>query len=186
MPEDTIVINRAPVLTLWAAVVAERLGFTWEEALSLGKAVAGLNAQAKGRRLGIFQPRPEKVREAREQKRGEEFWVEICGRPVPAKNTADGVRAVSGDRPVEPASVERYLVQKFGEDLKPTREVMEGLAAALDPESLAARGFPLYERFRPEIPRGKRGWGAKGILDLGLIRSLASGACGKNKKERIE
>ena len=26
MPEDTILINRAPVLTLWAAVVAERLG----------------------------------------------------------------------------------------------------------------------------------------------------------------
>jgi hypothetical protein len=29
MPErtDTIRVNRAPVLTLWAAVVAERLGF---------------------------------------------------------------------------------------------------------------------------------------------------------------
>ena len=40
MPENTILINRAPVLTLWAAVVAERLGFTWAEALSLGKAVA--------------------------------------------------------------------------------------------------------------------------------------------------
>lgn len=29
---DVIKINRAPVLTLWAAVVAERLGFDWEEA----------------------------------------------------------------------------------------------------------------------------------------------------------
>jgi len=176
MPEGTILINRAPVLTLWAAVVAERLGFTWEEALSLGKAVAGLNAQAKGRALGIFQPRPEKVKEAREQTRGEEFWVEICGRPVPSKNTEDGVRAVSGDRPIEPTSVQRYLSQKFGEDLKLTREVMETLAAALDPQSLATGAFSLYERFRPEIPRGKRGWGAKGILDLGLIRSLASRA----------
>jgi hypothetical protein len=27
MAKDTIEINRAPVLTLWAAVVAERLGF---------------------------------------------------------------------------------------------------------------------------------------------------------------
>ena len=33
-----ISINRAPVLTLWAAVVAERLGFEWEEALTLGRA----------------------------------------------------------------------------------------------------------------------------------------------------
>ena len=30
----TLSINRAPVLTLWAAVVAERLGFEREEALS--------------------------------------------------------------------------------------------------------------------------------------------------------
>jgi len=36
-----IVINRAPVLTLWAATVAERTGFERDEALSLGKAVAG-------------------------------------------------------------------------------------------------------------------------------------------------
>jgi hypothetical protein len=41
-----IVINRAPVSTLWAATVAERLGFARDEALSLGKAVAGLTAQA--------------------------------------------------------------------------------------------------------------------------------------------
>jgi hypothetical protein len=53
---------------------------------------------------------------------------------------------------------------------------METLAAALDPEDLAARAFSLYESFRPAIPRGKRGWGVKGILDFGLIRSLVSRA----------
>jgi hypothetical protein len=37
----TIEINRAPVLTLWASVVAERLGYDREEALSLGKCLAG-------------------------------------------------------------------------------------------------------------------------------------------------
>ena len=50
----TISINRAPVLTLWAAVVAQRPSFDEDEALTLGKAVAGLNAQPKGRRLGFF------------------------------------------------------------------------------------------------------------------------------------
>src|SRR6187399_1344901 len=53
---ESIAINRAPVLTLWAAVVAERLGFDADEAATLGRAVAGLNAQSKGRRLGIFKP----------------------------------------------------------------------------------------------------------------------------------
>ena len=55
MPKHTIQINRAPVLTLWAAVVAERLGYDSAAALTLGRAVAGLNAQAKGRRLHIFE-----------------------------------------------------------------------------------------------------------------------------------
>lgn len=60
-------INRAPVLTLWAAVVAERLGFGRDEALTLGRAVAGLNAYAKGKRLGLFQPTPEAVRQKRKE-----------------------------------------------------------------------------------------------------------------------
>lgn len=42
--EQTIQVNRAPVLTLWALVVAERLGCTQDEALTLGRAMAGLNA----------------------------------------------------------------------------------------------------------------------------------------------
>jgi len=55
MTERNILINRAPVLTLWATNVAYRLGFEKDEALSLGKAVAGLNAQSKTQRLGIFK-----------------------------------------------------------------------------------------------------------------------------------
>ncbi|MEI7705968.1 MAG: hypothetical protein WCK73_15380 [Deltaproteobacteria bacterium] len=38
-----IQVNRAPVLTLWAALVAERLGFDEDEALTIGQTVAGLN-----------------------------------------------------------------------------------------------------------------------------------------------
>ena len=173
MPEDTILINRAPVLTLWATVVAERIGFSPDEALSLGKAVAGLNAQTKGRALGIFEARPETVRRAKQRKRGEEFWVKLCGRSVPAKNTEQGVRAVSGEKPIAPDGVARYLGQKFGDDLNSAKEAMETLAKACEPDDLAERAFALYERFRPEIPAGKKGWGAKGTLDLGLIRSLA-------------
>jgi hypothetical protein len=45
-------VKRAPVLTLWAAVVAEVLGLEHDEALTLGRAVAGLNAYSKGVSLG--------------------------------------------------------------------------------------------------------------------------------------
>jgi len=49
-------VKRAPVLTLWAAVVAKVLGFEHDEVLTLGRAVAGLNAYSKGVSLRLFQP----------------------------------------------------------------------------------------------------------------------------------
>jgi hypothetical protein len=100
MVRKTIFINRAPVLTLWATVLAQRLGFDESEALSLGRAVAGLNAQAKGRRLGIFKPHEKKPKEAREKEQGERFLIEVCGRTVPATNTEDGIRPVSRGQPI--------------------------------------------------------------------------------------
>lgn len=171
---EVVTVNRAPVLTLWAGVVAERLGYEREEALSLGKALAGLNAQSKGRRLGIYKlaERPEGV-PPKKKRRGEAFWVELLGRPIPAITTADGIRAVEGDRPIEPAGVERYLRGKFGEALPSVRKAMAALARSFSPADLAPLAFSLYERFRPEIPSGVRGWGAKGELDLDRIRDLA-------------
>src|SRR5207253_1767473 len=139
MPAKTISINRAPVLTLWAAVIAERLGFDEDEALTLGKAVAGLNAQAKGRRLGISKPHEAKPKLARKQERGEPFRIEILGRPVPAMNTDDGIRAVQRGKPIDPDSVRRYLKDKFGEDWKAVRTAMQKLAKAYPPQELAER-----------------------------------------------
>ena len=169
----SISINRAPVLTLWAAVVAQRLGFDEDEALTLGGAVAGLNTYSKGRRLGLFKPHEEKTKKAREKERGERFLIEVCGRAVPATNTDDGIRAVQKGRPIDPDSVRHYLENKFGDDLRAVRSAMQRLAKAYNPKELADHAYSLYERFRPEIPAGKKGWGAKGDLDLGPIGRLA-------------
>jgi hypothetical protein len=57
MAGHNILINRAPVLTLWATTVAERLGFDQDEALTLGKAVAGLTAQSnRTRKWNVNDP----------------------------------------------------------------------------------------------------------------------------------
>jgi hypothetical protein len=173
MPERNILINSAPVLTLWATTVAERLGFDKDEARSLGKAVAGLNAQSKGQRLGIFKPVPQEVKKARARKRGEEFLIEISGRYVPAINTSEGVRAVIKNQPIESKSMERYLESKFGESLGTARTAMRDLAKTFRPEQLSKNAFSLYEGFRPAIPEGITGWDAKGNLDVDRIRSLA-------------
>src|SRR4051794_32781816 len=96
---DTIRINRAPVLTLWAAVVAERLGFDRATALTLGQAVAGLSAHAKGVSLGIIEPRPELVREKSDRlAEGEQLRVDLLCRAVPVVRTPDELRAVNKDK----------------------------------------------------------------------------------------
>lgn len=166
-----VTINRAPVLALWATVVAERLGFDRDEALSLGKAVTGLNAQSKGQRLGIYTKK-EKGGERREERQKRDA-VELMGREIPVVRTPDGVRAVNKDVQVSPEGTQAYLEAKFGEHLAAVRAAMEDLARSMKPDVLAARAFALYAQFRPQIPDGVKGWGAKGELDCATIRSLA-------------
>ena len=169
-----IKVNRAPVMTLWAAVVAERLGFDEEEALTIGQAVAGLNAYAKGVRLGIYTPEPESVKTERKKLPPEKvLHVDVLHRAVPVVQTDHGLRALKKDKPVPPASVRKYLESKFGDALPNVKAAMEQLAAAFTPEELGREGYELYEKFRPVVPAGVKGWGAPGDLDLRKIRALA-------------
>jgi hypothetical protein len=182
-PAQRIEINRAPVLTLWAAVVAERLGHTREEALTLGKALAGMNAQSKAVHLGL-RPRPTEQERAERRAKAPRDAVELLGRRIPVVETADGVRAASDGKPDSPKAVERYLESKFGEALAAARAAMTALAKRWPAAELAVHGFSLYERFRPTIPAGTRGWGAKGVLDLGVLESLAPPGKAKAKAKR--
>ena len=169
-----ITINRAPVMTLWATVVAERIGYEPDEALTLAKAVTGLNAQSKGRRLGIFseQPEEDKPEKQRQHKADDTFSLVILGRHIPAINTPDGIRAVEKDKPIQPASVQRYLETKFGADLSQVQEAFKDLASSYPPEELKLKAYQLYETFRPKVPQGQMGWGAKGELDLDVVGKL--------------
>ncbi len=174
MATHTGKINRAPVLTLWTTVVAERLGYDHEAALTFGKAVAGLDAQSKGRQLGIFeeaQSSPE-ARESKAGQPGEQFLVNLLNRRVRVIRTDQGVRATVKGQPIDPAGVRRYLAQKFGHELADVQAAMEALAKAYTPDQLAAHAYSLYEQFRPDVPEGKQGWGSAGQLDLDHIRSL--------------
>jgi hypothetical protein len=171
----TIEINRAPVMTLWAAVVAERLGHERDEALTLGRAVAGMNAQAKAVQIGLREPSAaSKMGEKGKRPVAKAGAVLLLGRNVPVVRTPDGVRAVSkAGKADAPEAVERYLTAKFGDALDEVRAAMKKLAAAFTRDELAAQAYALYEAFRPKIPAGTRGWGAKGVLDLGALAKLA-------------
>jgi hypothetical protein len=156
-------VNRAPVLTLWAAVVAERLGHGEATALSLGSAIAGTAAQAKARRLGIAE---EHEHTAEGAPGARVHAVPLLGRQVRVVPAADGTpRAAKPDgSPEDHAPVERYLARAFGPRLEEARAAMRQLAARFPPEELNRIGFRLYEAFRPAVPEGVKGWGAKGEL----------------------
>lgn len=169
-------INRAPVLTLWAAVVAERLAMPHETALTVGQTLAGITAHAKGVRLGIYAQPKERPREAppplpKGVKKVHE--VVLLGRLIHLADTPDGPRAVAKGELVKPESVERYLRSRFGDAFETVLAEMKRLASHFDPEELNQKGFHLYEQFRPEVPPDERGWGAKGVLDVAKIRALA-------------
>jgi hypothetical protein len=181
----TIYINRAPVLTLWAAVVAEQLGFRRDEALTLGRAVAGLNAYSKGVSLGLFRPSPKSVKDRRNKLMGgRRLKVDVLGRAVPVVRTPDGLRALSGGRPISPTSLQRYLQTKFGDNLTPARTAMRRLGRSMPPKTLTANGYALYVKFRPGVPTGVKGWGARGNLDLTLIWRLTNQADHGGKSRR--
>jgi hypothetical protein len=176
---STLTINRAPVLTLWAAVVAERLGYSHDEALTLGRAVAGMNAQSKAVHLGLREPTPAGEKARRRPAGESQKTVELLGRAVPVVRTAKGLRAAKDGKADSAEAVERYLAGKFGDALDEARSALAALAARFPPAELAAEAYALYERFRPEIPAGTRGWGAKGVLDLGALSRLQPRAAAK-------
>lgn len=166
--------GRAPVLTLWAAVVAERLGHPPDTALSLASAVAGTAAQAKARRLGLAEERDNQDGDMRDASAPRQR-VRLLGKDIAMTADADGVVLAAGGegKPVPAAPVRAYLAKAFGDRLADAWGAMNALARSLDPDELNRVGFRLYEQFRPEVPEGVNGWGAKGELRLDKIRDAA-------------
>ncbi|MHB9034511.1 MAG: hypothetical protein ACYC6L_15875 [Anaerolineae bacterium] len=149
-------VNRTPVQLLWAAVVAERLGYPAETALTLGKAVSAMYA--------------------RQQLHAElapgEAEISLLGRYVPVAETPAGLRATNRGRPYDPEDIKVYLESKFGAHLAEVRTALDELAASYPPERLAGQAYKLYQRFKPAVAQGWAGWGTSGILELERIWEL--------------
>jgi hypothetical protein len=179
----TIKINRAPVLTLWGAIVAECMGYDWDEALTLGRAVAGLNAASKARSLGLVRESSAKKKEPRPRSAASET-VLLLGREVPAVRTPEGLRAAKDGRADSPESVDRYLRGRFGESYEAAADALRALARAVAREDLESAAFSLYEDFRPAVPRGTKGWGAAGVFDVERVNDITERLSGKPQSKR--
>jgi hypothetical protein len=107
-----------------------------------------------------------KIGEVKEQwrkmRREEMVTIDLLHRAVPAKHTDEGLRALSAESPIRPESVQKYVEGKFGDALEDVSRAMLELAKSLPPSQLAGKAYALCEKFRLEIPPGKKGWGASG------------------------
>jgi len=97
------------------------------------------------------------------------------GRSISVVRTPRGLRAADKGEAMQAAAVRRYLESKFGEQLHEVRQAMTDLARSYSREKLTARAFALYEAFRPAIPKGEKGWGVAGELDLAQLKRLHQG-----------
>ena len=175
MRHRTITINRAPVLTLWASVVARRLGFERDEALTLGRAVTTISSHPKDASPIVLTPSPKCVKERRRAlKTGKRVQFDLLKRTVPVVRTPHGLRALARNRPIAPDTVEQYLEVKFGDALKLVRSAMKRLARSMSAPEIAAQADELYEKFRPRVRASEPGWGAEGKLDLARIERLGA------------
>jgi len=115
-------------------------------------------------------------REARErQARAAELkhrvqTIRLLGRDIPVPPAEDGTLRIEDDGKAASArGVQPYINRPFGDCFPEARAAMEALAASVPPEELNRVGLRLYARFRPEVPEGTMGWGAKKKLRLERI-----------------
>lgn len=168
-----IQINRAPVLTLWAASVACFLypSLSWPTCLSAGSAIASLCAVSKGRAIGtIDQPSDRDTSSDHpKQPRDDEDEINVLGFKLHIK---DGVVVIGGDKK---KGNEKALESKFGAEEE--HEARECFQKCLETwkgheKELSKKAFGMYEKFRPEVASGQRGWGRKGDLSLEKVESV--------------
>ena len=97
--------------------------------------------------------------------------VRLLGREVLVIEHNGSQFALDGDKAAAPGQARVYVEKALGGHLGAVRRAMDALARSLPPEELNRVAFRLYEQFRPEVPAGVKGWGAKGILDLTRIEN---------------
>ncbi|KAF8529189.1 hypothetical protein BU17DRAFT_73363 [Hysterangium stoloniferum] len=160
------VVNRAPVMTAWAMVVAERMGFKREEALSIASVYTELNATSKGVKLGIFEEGKGKGMEAAQE--GSQPYVDFMGRrPVLYTQTSQWRALLKGEL-VTPSSAYRYITSAFRQTTGHIVGAMRLLAATYSHQELNRLAFSLYAEFRPQTD----GWGKKAELRCENILNL--------------
>jgi len=168
-----IIINRAPVLHLWAASVAHATNpsLSWSTCLSAGNAVSAICAVSKGRSTGVIEPKEGDKNKNKTKKDTDDFEeMDVMKFHLRVK---DG-KAYMGSKAEPPG--EENLKKKFGAQYDETKKAFEDVLKGWKgkEDQLQEKGFHMYELFRPNVKPGASGWGRKGELDLEHVQKVVS------------
>lgn len=176
--EGVVIINRAPVLHLWGACVAQFLHpeLGWSTCLSIGQAISTICAISKGRSIGAIE-KPEDTEERKQKKEQRKKAegleeVEVMQFHLRMKGDGDERQVVLSGKHV--SGSEEGLKRKFGDGYEAVRDAMTGALESWkgEEEELSKEAFGMYEDFRPSVVKGKGGWGRKGELSVERIESV--------------
>ena len=150
--KDRVIVNRAPVLSLWVATVAQALGYNHRESYSYAKKITGFLAKSKGKSLGIKTSHehhhgygssddsnddgtPKKKRRKVTQDDDDDDddhpyvqvfqSIKVWYKVDP--NTGDRIAIESDGSMVNPTSSENYVKNAFGDKLPAVQQAMTEL-----------------------------------------------------------
>jgi hypothetical protein len=168
-PNSPLVINRAPVLTLWIAVVASRKGYGWDTALSFGRSITSKFAQSKAESMGVIT-KADVLHDTERRRRIRIDAAKVIGQTIEVVWTKQGMRACdSNGNEVNSGQVDKYVKSAFGEHYDSMLTAMNTLAGSYPTiDLLEADAYALYTHFRPSFS----GWGSKSILHKTDILAL--------------
>ncbi|KAG1752714.1 uncharacterized protein EDB91DRAFT_1234689 [Suillus paluster] len=158
LKKKSTVVNRAPLMTAWATVVAERLG--------IASVYTEMNAISKGVSLGLFDEARKKEIEI--TKGSTQPYVDLLGRRHLYQTQNETWRALTNTSPALPSTAFSYISRAFRQTTPYVIGALRLLAESFPPQELNTKGFGLYAEFRPDVD----GWGKRGEVRCERILSL--------------
>jgi hypothetical protein len=167
-------INRSPVLQLWAASVAHLThpDLAWSTCLSAGAAIATICAVAKGKSIGTIDDHRDS--KPKQKRKADDDFERLQVMQFKLRTRGGLVYVGSGSDAKPKPGTEEMLKRKFGTRYGDVRRCFEeGLEGWRGEEGELMEGaFGMYERFRPTVEAGQKGWGRKGELSLDRVREV--------------
>lgn len=170
LQSTAIIINRAPVLQLWATVCSLRLGFSPTQSLALASHLVSHVAELKKKTCGYGSAEADQSAASRSSV---ELFGFTVGLPFSLTESEDQVLA-DADKSL------RYMRSNFGLTGMPLfYSAMHQRCVEMGEDLISGHaGFAEYERFRPQVKSGMDGFGQKAMFRLkDVIDSNTAESC---------